>query len=87
MQAAQLANQLGGREVWLAARLVCWLVGWLGGLVVLTSLPSAISLLVSRDAFLSLSLSVFALLYFFFSFFSQFCSILSYMPSSQFSFG
>ncbi|KAL0122606.1 hypothetical protein PUN28_007363 [Cardiocondyla obscurior] len=29
MQAAQLANQLGGREaVWLAARLVCWLVGW-----------------------------------------------------------
>lgn len=28
MQAAQLANQLGGREaVWLAARLVCWLVG------------------------------------------------------------
>lgn len=29
MQAARLANQLGGREaVWLAARLVCWLARW-----------------------------------------------------------
>jgi len=49
---------VAGRPVWLAARLVCWLVGWLGGLVVLTSLPSAISLLVSCDASFSLSLSL-----------------------------
>lgn len=58
------------------------LVAWLGGLVVLTSLPSAISLLVSRFLSLSfflfsspLSLFVFALLYFFSSSFFQFCSV------------
>lgn len=73
VQAAWLANQLGGRgrpSGWLAARLVGLLVGWHGGLVVLTSLslrqslfsylgtPLSLSFSLSFFLFLSLSLSV-----------------------------